>query len=214
MGYKPMTKPTMLLMGILETCGLERAVIGDLEECRADRSALWFWRQVLWAVAVQTWRGTRRHPVLTTRALLVGWGMFVISQRAGLWLALRIGPTETRWMPFADPPRMGFAVVNEALWSVCLLAISFTAAAAAGFAVARTHRQVQTGILAFGFSVVAVMVYTAAIALLAAPRDGRSFMILGLTGTVIVAMIAGALLGTDRAPITSAERAGSSARRR
>jgi hypothetical protein len=214
-----MRTPPRSALFLLDRLGVNNAVSGDLsEEFTAGHSSVWFWRQVMWTVAVETWRETRRHPILTARVLLVGWGMLAVLHRTGMWLALRLGPTETRWMPWAYPPRMGFVVVNEGLWSICLLAVSATAAAGAGFIVARTHHHVRTASLVFGLSVVATVIYFGGLILLASPNDRRMLMALGLAVTVIIATVGGGLLGgrgnNEGPPLTSAERGGSSARRR
>jgi len=54
----------------------ETPLAGDLaEESHHDRSSGWFWRQAINGIAHGMIRQIRRHPVLTTRAVLLLWAM-------------------------------------------------------------------------------------------------------------------------------------------
>jgi hypothetical protein len=56
-------------------CGLNNeAVIGDLDEryC-GGRSAVWYWRQALVALAVGFFREVRMHKALAVKAIIKGW---------------------------------------------------------------------------------------------------------------------------------------------
>lgn len=67
---------------LLERCGVDEALLGDIdEERRAGRSAWWLTRQVSVAIARTTLREWRLHPWLALRAILVGW---LLSQAWGL----------------------------------------------------------------------------------------------------------------------------------
>jgi hypothetical protein len=49
------------------------ALTGDLaEEYRAGRSTIWYWRQVVLAVAFHSIADLRRHPVIVLRGILLG----------------------------------------------------------------------------------------------------------------------------------------------
>ena len=53
------------------------AVIGDLDERYRQRcSGVWYWRQVMLAIVVSTFKGIVSHKLLALRALIVGWFVF------------------------------------------------------------------------------------------------------------------------------------------
>ena len=57
------------------------AVIGDLDErYRRGRSPIWYWRQAAAAIVVSFFQEVRSHKLLTVRAIVVGWGVFVVSR--------------------------------------------------------------------------------------------------------------------------------------
>jgi hypothetical protein len=57
------------------------AVIGDLDErYRAGRSATWYWRQIVLTIVVSFAQQVWSHKRLTVRALITGWGVFVVSR--------------------------------------------------------------------------------------------------------------------------------------
>jgi hypothetical protein len=56
------------------------AVIGDLDErYRRGRSAAWYWRQTAVALVVSFVKEAWDHKRLTVRAIISGWGMWVVS---------------------------------------------------------------------------------------------------------------------------------------
>src|SRR5258708_23099521 len=70
-----MKKPPAVAMAILSYLG-DRAdsIVGDLvEEYRAGRSRLWFWRQAVSAVAFGVIRQIRHHPARAAGAVVTGW---------------------------------------------------------------------------------------------------------------------------------------------
>jgi hypothetical protein len=77
-------RPPAVAAWLLRTFGAGSAIddlLGDLsEEYAAGRTAWWFWWQVLAAIAISLIKEIRMHPVLTARAIGVGWlAMFLLN---------------------------------------------------------------------------------------------------------------------------------------
>ena len=67
------------------------ALKGDLvEEYGHGRSIAWFWRQVLVAIVVEFGTEIRAHKLLTLRAIITGWAVIYLLDRA-------IGSTLWKW---------------------------------------------------------------------------------------------------------------------
>ena len=110
---------------MLELLGLDVALAGDLlEESQRGRSAVWYWRQVLIAAWIGTWRTIRDHKLLAVRAVATGFAMECLF--IALWKSL--GP---------DPPL--FSMMS---WAANLSAVLVTQMAT-GWVVARTHGAYQ-----------------------------------------------------------------------
>jgi len=77
-------KPPKVATGLLRHFGCSpnnATVIGDLDErYRSGRSIAWYWRQATIAIVVSLVNEIWNHKLLTMRALLVGWSVFVISR--------------------------------------------------------------------------------------------------------------------------------------
>ena len=59
--------------------GTPESVLGDLEEeYEAGRSTRWYWRQVFRGIATAAGRQITAHPVLTARAVFIGWAFLWI----------------------------------------------------------------------------------------------------------------------------------------
>src|SRR5262245_44215895 len=55
------------------------AVLGDLaEQYQQKDSAMWYWRQTMTAIPVTLVRETWTHKAVAARALLIGWGLWVV----------------------------------------------------------------------------------------------------------------------------------------
>jgi hypothetical protein len=117
---------------LCERLGLDVALIGDLqEECERGRSAIWYWRQVLIAMAIGIWVAIRDHKLLALRAVATGFAtefLFVF-----LWDVL--GPE--------------LAIFSIMQW-MTQVSVTLLTQAATGWVVARTHRAHQVPmVLAF-----------------------------------------------------------------
>ncbi len=65
------------LLERLYTGDESESLIGDLAECYGHRrSAAWYWRQVLAAIALSFCREARGHILLAIRAVVTGWAAF------------------------------------------------------------------------------------------------------------------------------------------
>ena len=121
-----MRSPHATAAWLFECLDLDAALLGDLVEERQRRSAIWYWRQVLFAICAGMWSAIRDHKALALRAVATGFAMeyFVLL----LWEHLT-GPFNGDELPSVT---MGTWV-----WSNLFVVITQTAT---GWVVARTHR--------------------------------------------------------------------------
>jgi hypothetical protein len=121
------------------------SLVGDLVELYdARRSRLWFWGQVLSAVATATGSDLLSHKRLLLRALVIGWavyyGLAFPITAARLDLTSWLGAPLARWLGMYEG-RCGPDVV----WCAALINLVtfewlvFTSCFLAGWIVARTH---------------------------------------------------------------------------
>ena len=111
---------------LLEQLRIDIGLTGDLlEEQENGRSAIWYWRQVLVAVAVNIWGDIRAHKVVMLGAVMTGIGAETVLW--GLHNAF-----VSSWLPHG--PMTSFAP-----WTINLL-ILFVTQIATGWLIARTHR--------------------------------------------------------------------------
>ena len=106
-------KPPALATWLLEQtrCSATDAVAGDLlEEFHRGRSAGWYWRQALMAIAVGSAAEIRRHRVLAIRAILIVWGINYAAIVMG-----RVAAAEV------IRPRMPGLTFQLASWGICFL---------------------------------------------------------------------------------------------
>lgn len=112
---------------------------GDLiEEFQAGRSRAWFWRQAFIAMALETGRTLRQHPLLILRGLVVGWltlrlcylaGSRLLTRTLGDWLLDRF----IVWFGSAEFPMMW--ATHFRFWPMMWLANLV-----AGWMIVRLHR--------------------------------------------------------------------------
>jgi hypothetical protein len=60
---------------LFDRLDLDVALLGDLAEERERRSAIWYWRQVLFAVWACMWSAIRDHKMLALRAVATGFAI-------------------------------------------------------------------------------------------------------------------------------------------
>jgi hypothetical protein len=62
-------------------------MVGDLvERYRTGRSSAWYWRQTLAAILLGVASDLRSHKLLATRALVVGWSLYLLFSFPVNWL--------------------------------------------------------------------------------------------------------------------------------
>ena len=111
---------------LFERLDMDVALLGDLVEEHERRSAIWYWRQVLFAVWAGMWSAIRDHRVLALRAVATG---FVMEYSLlFLWKHLT--------SPFNGD---GLPMMTIATWAWNLSLVVLTQTAT-GWVVARTHR--------------------------------------------------------------------------
>lgn len=111
---------------LFERLDIDVALLGDLVEEREQRSTIWFWRQVLFAVCAGIWNAIRDHKVLSLRAVATGFAMEY--SLLFLWKHLT--------SPFNGD---GLPVMTIATWAWNLSLVVLTQTAT-GWVVASTHR--------------------------------------------------------------------------
>jgi hypothetical protein len=138
----------------------DQALAGDLlEERNRGRSALWFWRQLTIAAAMEGLQLVREHKVLTLRAMVVGWAV--------IWLGTALGGDHlSPWIRGLVLQHLVAAASNQAftsppfpylrgLWLLDVLAYVPIAAVyvLAGWIVGRLHRAQGALVVAFALAV-------------------------------------------------------------
>src|SRR5712691_6045259 len=93
------------------------ALLGDLaEQYRQKDSAMWYWRQAMKAIPVSFFREIRAHKRIAARALLMGWGLWILFVTSifphvtpfflggsyGVYIELR-DPIGTAWTVLSAP---------------------------------------------------------------------------------------------------------------
>jgi len=116
-------------------------LVGDLvEEYGAGRSVLWFWRQVLVAIATTVTRDVRNHKLLAARAIATGWLLWAAWGQLMHLAEPRIYVSYPRgWNRMAYFQILFLLMVT--VWPVLV-----------GWVVARTHRAQTAMVLVFAAS--------------------------------------------------------------
>jgi hypothetical protein len=122
--------PPRLATWLLSTLGTGRdveVIAGDLREQYRDRSRVWYWRQVGYAICLGAMQHLRRHWVLTLRAIWVGGA------------AMGIASFALRRVAYWSLPAVLPAPISPSSVPVLLLTIGLPAVVA-GWVVGRLHR--------------------------------------------------------------------------
>jgi hypothetical protein len=102
------------------------AIIGDLDErYRQRRSAVWYWRQAMAAIAVSFLKEVWSHKLLTLWAMYIGWCIFWIS-RYGLILlrGMLLGSRYwTSWPVWASITGQATETVISGIVAGCFVAL-------------------------------------------------------------------------------------------
>jgi hypothetical protein len=122
------------------------ALIGDLvEEFRAGRSPLWYWRQVLVAIVENSWKEIRTHKVLALRALALTFFLHNALWIIAVQSALQAIQRAVFWM-FAGPHGLpGWPPYFDDLHRVLLTLAGVTT----GWSIARLHRRHSAAMVLF-----------------------------------------------------------------
>jgi hypothetical protein len=125
------------------------ALTGDLiEEYERGRSRIWYWNQVLIAIAVSFCKELRAHPLLTLRALATGWAVWLSYASLKTWL---FSHGFFQVLAFRLPLVFGRHGYTQGLvwWMLRLCAWGVS-----GWLVARLHREhATTMVVAFAASI-------------------------------------------------------------
>lgn len=112
---------------LLEQSRIDIGLTGDLLEEQANgRPTIWYWRQVMVAVAVSIWGDIRAHKVVMLGAVMTGIGAETVLW--GLYNAF-----VSSWLPLGP-------MTSLVPWTINLLII-FVTQIATGWLIARTHRK-------------------------------------------------------------------------
>jgi len=161
---------------LLERAGVDDALAGDLAEHTTDGgSPLWYWRQVVMSI-VSIWIGTiRTHKLLTLRAVITGWtlwvALFVIRE------TLRTPSLQSEWTPTL------IALIRYGNWIVI------------GWGIGMLHRPHQGAM---------VLAYTGFLIVMSVPLVSRAVSLVGhpsynapsiaMVVFAVISLTAGALL--------------------
>jgi hypothetical protein len=148
-------------------------LMGDLaEQYREKESAIWYWRQALKAIPVSFAREIRHHKLTAGRALLTGWGMWILCLLLLFPFLARLyfgvpAAYSMRWVPPLSrryllgsaisllwQPVIGQAAIpygiegpEKPLSYVFGIALPFAVWAACGWLVAHRFREQQTAVV-------------------------------------------------------------------
>ena len=143
------------------------AVLGDLAEQYLQKaSAMWYWRQAMKAIPVSFFREIQGHKWIAARALLTGWGMWILCGKAMIFPFVSpffsgngwdvwIGPGQPiktawsfMWMPVLGPFSSNqWAGLRHVYPFVFAVALPLMVGAMCGWLVVRYHREQQTGVV-------------------------------------------------------------------
>jgi hypothetical protein len=161
---------------------------GDLvEECERRGSALWYWRQVLSAIAIAVATDVGAHRMLVVRAIAAGW--------TTLWLFSFVGAEINRFMSGWVLDRVILVFWTHPfpmLWATQLstrpaMALGFVIS---GWAVGRLHRNNRPAMLVvFTLTVLAWSIYGDVMRLMTSSNIPASFRLVRLMFTPLPLLI-------------------------
>jgi hypothetical protein len=142
-------QPPRLALALLEWCVPDNEPLtGDLVESSRHRSAVWFWRQVLFIILARATFGLRTHPRPTLQALLVSLALLALlgfhAVVAANLLNHLLVLNDVNWMETTG---------RYQRWQLPSTLLAFVAAALIGRIVGRFHRDHRiAAVLAFSAS--------------------------------------------------------------
>jgi hypothetical protein len=185
-----MTRPRQRIPGMLLELFVpsNAALAGDLiEECERRGSGLWYWRQVLSAIAIAVATDIGVHRILVVRAIAVGW--------TTMWLFSFVGTEINRFMSGWVLDRLivwFWTHPFPMIWATQLssrpaMALSFLIS---GWIVGRLHRHCRPAMLiAFMLTVLAWSMYNDAMSLLRPSSIPTSYRFVRLVFTPMPLLI-------------------------
>jgi hypothetical protein len=186
------------------------AVLGDLaEQYRQKDSAMWYWRQAMKAIPVSFFKEIRGHKRIAARALLTGWGMWILYVTSifphitpfffggsfGVYIEPR-DPIGTAWTLLSAPVGVQASLARPFSF-VFAVALPLIVWAMCGWLVARFHRAQQTGVvLLFAGSVLLMdLLLSGRFILHVRPPAAWLYVFVGHLAANVAASVLGILLG-------------------
>ena len=145
-----------------------QAVIGDLDErYYRGRTHSWYWRQSLLAIVSGLFHEVWTHNLLTLRAILVGWTLFVIS-RVVFGATRNLLITLGIWSRLWRPDWIGVAIVQTEI---------LLSALAIGWVIAKLHPSNRSAmVLAYAVYFASIQIFRLVTGLLAGGMVFSSFV--------------------------------------
>jgi hypothetical protein len=177
-------------------------VLGDLAEQYPQKdSAMWYWRQAIKAIPVTLFKEIRGHKWIAARALLTGWGIWVLCGVSILRIVspFFFGAWGVMWNPALGGGVLARPLDNSAEFPhvypfVFAVAFPLMVGAMSGWLVARFHRVQQTSVvLLFAGSILLMDLVLLVPLVLFAPPAAYAFI--GPLAANVASSVLGILLG-------------------
>ena len=177
------SKPPALATWLLEharSSTTDSVIAGDLqEEFHRGRSAAWYWRQVLLAIAAGYTNEVRAHRVLAARAILITWAANFGALMLGRFVMIEL--FGRHYLPYN--PQL-------AMWAIC-----FLGGVASGLAVALLHRGHRNAMLLTGAAALLGWAMTAILLVKTFSLQHSVLLMAGATVTYYLVALAGFAMG-------------------